>query len=170
MHSRLKSGTFVRVSFVREVLSIKRRVFNNLQFAVFYPFFTAYRQVFCHCMTESRRLSGRRKSMSAFGLQFHRSLLENQRDETADAVQRDPERFCRACEALGGRKTDSCDIGYAVELFDGLDVVIQFWYGDEEFFPRLRYLWDENALQYLRYETMFYAVNVLWDRLRRAAD
>lgn len=119
---------------------------------------------------ESRSLSGRWKGMSSFGMQFHQGLLEEQRDETAEAIQHDPESFCRACEALGGVKVGSCDLGYALELFDGLKIAVQFWYGDDEFYPRLRYLWDENALQYLRYETMFYAVSVLWDRLRRAAS
>ena len=37
--------------------------------------------------------------------------------------------------------------------------------GDEEFLPRIRYLWDENALQYLRYETMYFAVSLLRQRI-----
>ena len=57
------------------------------------------------------------------------------------------------------------DLGYAAELFDGLRIGIQFWFGDEEFFPRVRYLWDENALQYLRYETMYFAVSLLRRRI-----
>lgn len=114
---------------------------------------------------EDRHLSGSWKGMSSFGQQFHQNLLENQKDDRALAIQQDPEAFCRHCEALGGRKIGSCDLGYAVELFDGLEIGLQFWYGDEEFYPRLRYLWDENALQYLRYETMFYAVSVLQRRL-----
>ena len=36
-----------------------------------------------------------------------------------------------------------------------------FWEGDEEFAPRLRFLWDENALQYLRFETMHMAASLL---------
>ena len=58
-------------------------------------------------------------------------------------------------------------MGYAVELFDGLKIGILFWAGDEEFTPRFRYLWDENADQYIRYETMFYAVDLLRQRLGR---
>ena len=117
---------------------------------------------------EDRHLSGSWKGMSSFGMQFHQNLLEDQRDEAAEAIQADPEAFSSACEALGGRRIGSCDLGYAVELFDGLEIGMQFWYGDEEFYPRLRYLWDENALQYLRYETMFYAVSVLQRRLHQA--
>ena len=58
-------------------------------------------------------------------------------------------------------------MGYAVELFDGLKIGILFWAGDEEFTPRFCYLWDENADQYIRYETMFYAVDLLRQRLGR---
>ena len=37
--------------------------------------------------------------------------------------------------------------------------------GDEEFPPGLRFLWDENALMYIRYETMYYAKGLLLQRL-----
>ena len=114
---------------------------------------------------EDRSLSGRWKSMQSFGLQFHRNLLEEGRDARADAVERDPEAFRNACLSLGGVYFPGADMGYAVELFDGLRIAVQFWHGDEEFAPRLRYLWDENATQFLRYETMYYAVACLPCRL-----
>ena len=66
-----------------------------------------------------------------------------------------------ACEKMGGQRLSGADIGYAIELFDGLQIGIQFWHGDEEFLPRLRYLWDENARQYIRYETMYFAIGLL---------
>lgn len=50
-------------------------------------------------------------------------------------------------------------------MFEDLSVWMQFWQGDEEFPARLRWLWDENALMYLKYETMYYAVELLEDRL-----
>ena len=52
------------------------------------------------------------------------------------------------------------------KAFDGLRIAVQFWHGDEEFAPRLRYLWDENALRYLRYETTWFATGLLMQRLR----
>lgn len=119
---------------------------------------------------QDRFLSGKWKSMGNFGLQFHQKLLEQKRDPVAEAFERDPAGLRRACMALGGRRIPGCDIGYAMELFDGLEIGLQFWYGDEEFYPRLRYLWDENALQYIRYETMYFAVNLLLRRLREWMD
>lgn len=114
---------------------------------------------------EDRRISGRWKNMQSFGLQFHQNLLEDQHDPAADFFNEDPERLRRACMALDGEQIPGGDIGYAVELFDGLKIGILFWEGDDEFAPRLRYLWDENARQYIRYETMYFAVALLQRRL-----
>ena len=36
----------------------------------------------------------------------------------------------------------------------------------EDFPAALRYYWDENALMYIRYETMYYAVDLLRSRLK----
>ena len=115
---------------------------------------------------EDRYLSGRWKSMGQFGLLFHQNLLEEKRDKTADLFDRDPEGLHRACKRLGGRPIPGADIGYAIELFDGLEIGVQFWHGDDEFYPRLRYLWDENALMYIRYETMYFAIPLLLQRIR----
>lgn len=115
---------------------------------------------------DGRRIAGRWKSMADFGLQFHQNLLEEKKDPLADLIDQVPERFHQACQTLGGSQLSCCDIGYAVRLFEDLRIGIQFWHGDEEFFPRLRFLWDENAREYLRYETMYFAVGLLRSRLR----
>ena len=115
---------------------------------------------------EDRWRTCRWRSMADMGLQFHQNLLEEKRDCVADLFDKDPEGVRRACEALHGRLISGADISYAIELFDGLEIGIQFWYGDDEFYPRLRYLWDENALMYIRYETMYFAVGLLLRRLQ----
>ena len=115
---------------------------------------------------EGRYLSCRWKNMQSFGLMFHQNLLEKDRDPWADRFQQDPEGLRKACLALGGQPLPQGDVAYAIELFDGLPIALQFWEGDEEFPPRLRFLWDENALMYIKYETMYYAVNLLMDRIR----
>ncbi len=114
---------------------------------------------------DDRHLSGRWKSMQSFGLQFHQNLLERTRDPLADHFDRHPEAFQNACTAMGGIPIPGGDMGFSVELMDGLRIGILFWRGDEEFAPRLRYLWDENANQYIRYETMYFAVGLLKHRL-----
>ena len=114
---------------------------------------------------DDRHLSGRWKNMQSFGLQFHQNLLEDQHDPVADYFQENPERLRAACQRLHGEKIPGGDIGFSVELFDGLRIGVLFWEGDEEFAPRLRYLWDENAKMYIRYETMYFAVALLKQRL-----
>lgn len=116
---------------------------------------------------DDRHLSGRWRSMQSFGLEFHQNLLENRRDGLADYFDAHPEKLRQACLALNAEPIPGGDMGYAVELFDGLKIGILFWAGDEEFTPRFCYLWDENADQYIRYETMFYAVDLLRQRLGR---
>ena len=115
---------------------------------------------------EDRFVSGRWKDLLAFGLMFHRSLL-NEQDPWAAKFDADPEGLRRACLAMGGEKFPQGDVAYAIELFDGLKVVVQLWQSDEEFPASLRFLWDENALMYLKYETMHYAKGLI---LRRLAE
>ena len=113
---------------------------------------------------EDRFLTGRWKSMRDFGHQFHRQLLE-EADPWAERFQAQPDRFRKACQALGGRPLPQGDIAYAIELFDRLEIALQLWFGDEEFPPNLRLLWDENALMYLKYETMYFAKDLLLQHL-----
>ena len=117
-----------------------------------------------------RFVTGRWKIMQAFGMRFHSGLLEKERDPWALRFDRDPESLHRACLALGGREIPGADISYSMEFFDGLPLCIQFWHGDEEFSPRLRYLWDENADRWLKYETMYFALNLLHDRMKEVLE
>ena len=79
---------------------------------------------------------------------------------------RQPELLERACLRLGGTPMAGADLGFALPFFEDLRIAVQFWHGDDEFSPRLRVLWDANADQYLRYETMYYAIGLLKTRLR----
>ena len=58
------------------------------------------------------------------------------------------------------------DVGYAIELIDGLRIFVRLWHGDEEFLPKLDCLWDENVLRYIRYETTWFALGLLIERIR----
>ena len=111
-----------------------------------------------------RYVAHRWKNMQDFGLMFHRSLSE-QRNPFAEAIDADPEGFRKACLALDGQPLPTGDIAYAIEVFDGLPIAIQYWAGDEEFPASVRYMWDANALMYLKYETMYFAVGLLQRRI-----
>lgn len=114
---------------------------------------------------DDRWLTGRWKNMQSFGLMFHRNLLEDAKDPFAEAIQENMESFRRVCQEMKGVAIPGGDISSAIELFDGLRIGILFWEGDEEFSPRVRLLWDENALMYIKYETMHFAVGMLKQRI-----
>lgn len=113
-----------------------------------------------------RYLALRWKSMEAFGNHVHRTLLEEAADPAAVYFGEHVEEFRRACQALGGQKLPQGDAAYAFDLFDGLPMAVQLWLGDEEFPTQLRILWDENAKMYLKYETMYYAKDLMLGRIR----
>ena len=114
--------------------------------------------------------TGRWTNVVSQGHYFHSNLQEEGEDPDARLFDQEPEKFHKACLALGGQKHQSADISYTLELVDGLQILAQFWHGDEEFPPRLRFLWDENVLRYIRYETTWYAIGVLVRKLREKAN
>ena len=97
---------------------------------------------------------------------FHRSLQEEKKDPDAMLFDARPEDFAKACQALGGEAVAGADISYAIELLDGLRVLVQLWHGDDEFPANLRFLWDENATKYIRYETTWFALGLLLNRIK----
>ena len=115
---------------------------------------------------EDRFLTGNWKSMQAFGNQIHRNLLERPRDAAAEQFAQNMDRFEGACRSLGGTPVPMGDMGFAIELFDGLKIAVALWQADDDFPAALWYYWDENALMYIRYETMYYAVDLLRSRLK----
>lgn len=70
-----------------------------------------------------------------------------------------------ACERLHGAPLGRSDVGYAIPVFEDFRIWFQFWEGDDEFPANIKYLFDENALQYMHYETLWYVMNSLADRL-----
>ena len=115
-----------------------------------------------------RHPAGTWRTTADFGGHVHR---EHAFDDAADPssleqkADRQPEQLARACCALGGTPVGGADCAFVVPFFEDLCVMVQFWHGDEEFLPRLQFLWDANADQYLRYETMYYAMNLMRERL-----
>ena len=70
-----------------------------------------------------------------------------------------------ACERLGGVSLGKADVSYAIPVFEDFGIWFQFWDGDDEFPANIKYLFDENALQFMHYETLWYVMNSLSARL-----
>lgn len=113
---------------------------------------------------EDRHINGRWKNMSDFGHQFHRILLEYA-DPWAQYLQDNQEKLETVCRLLNAREYPLRDKAYSIPLFEDLSVMLKLVYGDDEFPASVRWLWDENALQYIKYETMYYAVNMIRTRI-----
>lgn len=69
------------------------------------------------------------------------------------------------CEKLGGIYYPVGEVAYQLPLFDFLPVLLQFWDADEEFDAELMVKWDNNALDFMHFETTFYATGHLLQQL-----
>ena len=118
-----------------------------------------------------RHAAGDWKTTLDFGGQVHRALMEPGRaGELERLYDAQPELLRRACLRLCGTPMTGADLSFVLPFFEDLRIAVQFWHGDDEFAPRLRVLWDANADQYLRYETMYYAIALLKARLREYSE
>lgn len=115
--------------------------------------------------SRDRHVTGRYVNIVTQGHYFHRELQEK-KDPDAAFFSSHPEAFRKACCALGGEPAAGADIAYTIELIDGLKVYIKLWHADEDFPPQLTVLWEENVLRYIRYETTWFALGLLLQRLR----
>ena len=114
-----------------------------------------------------RAPAGEFVSLASLGNHVHGSLSLHS-GELDRAIDHDPDAFRRACLSLGGREAEGGDLSFDLHLFPDLPVRLRFWHSDDEFPPVLDLLWDRNAKDFLRYETLWFASGVLRTRLREA--
>lgn len=74
----------------------------------------------------------------------------------------------QACRRLNGVEQRTGDVSYLIPLFDFMPVVLQFWDADDEFDAVLKIMWDKNTLDFMHFETTFYASNHLLKRLEES--
>ena len=73
-----------------------------------------------------------------------------------------------ACLSLGGRESTKADVGFQFEAFPFLPIVFQFWDGDEEFAPRISFLFDAGTLDFIHFETAWYVSGYLMELIEAA--
>ena len=98
-----------------------------------------------------------------------RGRNRRERDKSALA-HAELEAIREACEALGGTPFPIGEVAYQLPLFDFLPIVVQFWDADEDFPGQLMIKWDRNILQYMHFETTFYATGCLLQRILELMD
>lgn len=76
----------------------------------------------------------------------------------------------QALRKIGSAPYPKGDAACLFPVFDGFNAVFQFWEGDEDFPPSVRFLWDENSQGRLKYETLYYVMDCFLDRLRLCVE
>lgn len=91
-------------------------------------------------------------------------------DGSAKAFTHRTEELKAACERLGGTAGKIGDVSYEIPMFEFFPVTLQFWDADDEFEAVLKIMWDRRTLEFMRYETTYYAAGRLLERLRELIE
>lgn len=84
----------------------------------------------------------------------------------ADFLQQHIPALKQALAEIGIAPFFKGDAACYFPVFDGFNAVFQFWEGDEEFPPSIRFLWDENTQGFLKYETTYYVMGCFLEKLK----
>lgn len=98
------------------------------------------------------------------------SVGSNYYDRTAAMFDGQNAKLALACEKLGGVPMSRGDVAYQIPLFDFLPLVFQFWNADEEFPATIELFWDKNILDFMHYETVWYAASHLYYRIKEEME
>ena len=116
--------------------------------------------------TPFRRLCGEMVDMNYFThTSFNgRSMFQ----PYADRFAADLEKFRKVCLELGGEPQKESDAGFTFALFDFLPMTLLLWEGEDGIPAALRFLWDRNATDFVRFETMFIIITHVMETLNEA--
>jgi hypothetical protein len=122
---------------------------------------------------EDRRLRGEFVSLKGMGFNSHAYLFEGNGgiyERGGKVFSGKPEKLERVLSRLEGKKMNTADVSSIFDIFEGFPVYFQFWEGDDEYAPRVFFLWDANTAQFLHLETTFYVLNMLLQRMKELFD
>lgn len=90
--------------------------------------------------------------------------------EAAEYFDRNLACLKKALENLGGTPERPGDAACRLKIFDFLPVIFQFWASDEEFPATLKFMWDENTLDFIHFETAFYVMGHVLNRIKEEME
>ena len=88
----------------------------------------------------------------------------------ADFFQGRLEEMKRACSRLGQPVKMNGDAAFVLYPFSFLPITLQYWEADDEFPANLKFMFDENILSYMHFETTFFMVSHLLGRIRQLME
>lgn len=75
-----------------------------------------------------------------------------------------------ACSILGEKINIKGDMAAKLYPFSFLPIIIQYWEADDEFPANLKFMFDENILEYMHYETIFFMMGHLVTRIKEVME
>lgn len=155
---RIYTNFFGRPYAIDRQSGVVTRLFDGAQ-AGYEEVMTIF-DLLCH-KGEHKILSGKLAPVNSLKGAAAAGVDTNFYGDIATRFDKNPETFAAACRKLGGQEVAMGDMGFRFPVFGGLDVILKFYRSDEEFPAGLTLLWDENTLQFMFYETVFYAAGFL---------
>ena len=86
-------------------------------------------------------------------------------EELIDTFSGQADRLQAACDAIGARAVPGGEVSCLIDVFDDYPVWLQFWDGDDEFPAQMKFLWDGSVRLYLHFETMWYILYEVLEKL-----
>ena len=71
-----------------------------------------------------------------------------------------------ACAQLGGVPEGKGDVAYRIPMFPFLDVMLQYWDSDDEFPASLQLFTDDRMTDFMHYETVWFALSHMLERIK----
>lgn len=90
--------------------------------------------------------------------------------QVAERFQGRTAQLAYACKELGILSDMKGDVAAILPAFTFLPVSLQYWEGDGEFPPNLKFMFDENILDYMHFETVFFMMSHILKRIEELAD
>ena len=100
------------------------------------------------------------------GVYVSGSGLSMNGNSVAPLIAANRDGFLSLCQTMGGREIAGADLAVVIQVFPDLPMLLKFYEADEDFPATLTLLWDENVLQFIRYETVYYLAGCLLERIR----
>lgn len=139
--------------------------FVNVTEADYSESMTIY-DVLCYAKKDAS-LSGRYSMANGLKGTVHSSGLgDSLYQESAEEFAGKLDKLTAALTKFGERIDMKGDVAVKIDAFDFLPVIIQFWDADDEFPANLKFMFDENVMQFMHYETLYYLMGHMIRRIK----
>ena len=98
------------------------------------------------------------------------SVGSNLFQKSADGFNRKLKELETVCGIFGEKVDLSGDVAAKLYPFPFLPVILQFWEADEEFPANLKFMFDENILDYMHFETIFFMMGHIVKRIQEKME